>query len=107
MPGVTAYDDYVHYHSRIYEARRSQSSGPFGGKTGRTFTLKAGDVAALPSGTGHQSLSASADFLVLGLIHRPEPTTSAQAPRIAPSAQANPKVGLPRKDPIYGSEGFL
>lgn len=23
------YDDYVHYHSRIYEARRSQSSGPF------------------------------------------------------------------------------
>jgi uncharacterized protein YjlB len=79
----------------------------FGGKTGRTFTLKAGDVAALPSGTGHQSLSASADFLVLGLIHRPERTTSAQAPRIAPSAQANPKVGLPRKDPIYGSEGFL
>jgi hypothetical protein len=53
--------DYVYYHSRIHEvlgiARRKGRAG-FGGNKGRIFTLKAGDVAALPAGTGYQCLSA-------------------------------------------------
>jgi uncharacterized protein YjlB len=53
--------DYVHYHSRIHEVlgiARGKGWVRFGGKTGRIFTLKAGDVAILPAGTGHPCLTA-------------------------------------------------
>ena len=59
--------DYVHYHSRIHEAlgiARGEGKVQFGGHRGRILRLKAGDVAVLPAGTGHQCLSASKDFLV-------------------------------------------
>jgi uncharacterized protein YjlB len=52
--------DYVHYHSRIHEVlgvARGKGRVRFGGKKGRIFTLKAGDVAIVPAGTGHQRLS--------------------------------------------------
>jgi hypothetical protein len=78
------------------------------GKSGRTFTLKAGDVAVLPSGTGHQSLSASADFLVVGAY--PPTGTYDVCTSIEDHARALktiPKVGVPRKDPVYGKDGSL
>jgi uncharacterized protein YjlB len=59
----------LHYHSRIHEVlgiARGKGRVRFGGRTGRIFTLKASDVAALAAGLGHQRLSASDDFLVIG-----------------------------------------
>jgi uncharacterized protein YjlB len=103
--------DYVHYHSRIHEVlgiARGHGQVQFGGPSGRTLTLKAGDVAILPAGTGHQRLSAGEDFLVVGAYppfgKYDECTTSAAHKRALATI---PRVGRPRKDPVYGAKGPL
>jgi uncharacterized protein YjlB len=103
--------DYVHYHSRIHEVlgvAAGTAKVRFGGKKGRTLSLKAGDVAVLPAGTGHQCLSASDDFLVVG-AYPPfgtydECTTAQEHDGALATIR---KVGRPRKDPVYGSKGPL
>jgi uncharacterized protein YjlB len=103
--------DYVHYHSRIHEVlgiARGTGKVQFGGKSGRKLTLKAGDVAILPAGTGHQCLSASRDFLVVGAyppLGRYDECRSFSDSKRARSNIA--KTGRPRKDPVYGAKGPL
>jgi uncharacterized protein YjlB len=103
---------YVHYHSRIHEVlgiARGHARVRFGGDGGKIVEVKAGDVAVLPAGTGHQCLGASDDFLVVGAYPpsgtydecRGSPAEHAQA------LQTIPKVALPRKDPVYGKKGPL
>jgi uncharacterized protein YjlB len=103
--------DYVHYHSRIHEVlgiARGSGRVQFGGPKGRTLVLKEGDIAILPSGTGHQCLKAAKDFLVIG-AYPPSGTydecTSQQDRRKALSTI--PRVSRPRKDPVYGRSGPL
>ena len=103
--------DYVHYHSRIHEVlgvARGRGEVRFGGALGRSVMLKAGDVAILPAGTGHQSLSADEDFLVVGAYPPTgtydECTTAEDRQR---ALKTIPKVAPPRKDPIYGAGGPL
>jgi uncharacterized protein YjlB len=103
--------DYVHYHSRIHEVlgiARGKGRVRLGGDKGRIFTLKAGDVAALPAGIGHQCLSADGDFLVVGAYPSAgtydECTTVEERPQALKSI---PKVPPPRKDPLYGAAGPL
>jgi len=103
--------DYVHYHSRIHEVlgiARGEGKVQFGGSRGRTLRLKAGDVAVLPAGTGHQCLFASKDFLVIGAYppfgKYDECTSSEDRGR---ALTAIPRTGRPRKDPVYGKNGPL
>ena len=103
--------DYVHYHSRIHEVlgiARGEGKVQFGGHRGRILKLKAGDVAVLPAGTGHQCLFASKDFLVIGAYppfgKYDECTSSEDHERALTTV---PKVGRPRKDPVYGIKGPL
>ena len=103
--------DYVHYHSRIHEVlgiARDKGTVRFGGNNGKTLQLKAGDVAILPAGAGHQCLAASADFLVVGAY--PPTGTYDECTKSEEHARALktiPKIGRPRKDPVYGSKGPL
>jgi uncharacterized protein YjlB len=103
--------DYVHYHSRIHEVlgiARGTGKVQFGGARGRTLSLKAGAVAILPAGTGHQRLSATKDFLVVGAYppsgKYDECTNSQEHARALKTIL---KVGRPRKDPVFGIDGPL
>jgi uncharacterized protein YjlB len=103
--------DYVHYHSRIHEVlgiARGRGKVQFGGLKGRSVALKAGDVAILPAGTGHQCLSASDDLLVVGAY---SPKGAYDECKTSEERQAAlktiPKVRRPQRDPVYGAEGPL
>jgi uncharacterized protein YjlB len=103
--------DYAHYHSRIHEVLGiAHGSGrvQFGGPKGRTLILKAGDVAILPAGTGHQRLKASDDFLVVGAYPRTGTFDICATPGDRKKALVMiPKVARPGKDPLYGAKGPL
>jgi uncharacterized protein YjlB len=104
--------DFPHYHATVHEAlgiARGHARVRFGGDRGREIEVRAGDVAILPAGTGHQCLSASADFSVVGAyppgekmqVTRPTPENHAHA------LQTIPLVELPKSDPVLGADGPL
>jgi uncharacterized protein YjlB len=104
--------DYLHYHSRIHEVlgvARGSAKVRLGGDRGRTFKLSAGDIVILPAGTGHQCLTASSDFLVVGAYPR-SGTYDECRPDIEEhdrAAKSVAKVKRPRKDPAFGAKGPL
>lgn len=103
--------DYVHYHSRTHEVlgiARGSGKVQFGGSKGRTLKLKAGDVAILPAGTGHQLLTSTEDFLVVGAY--PGNGTYDECTSLEDRTKALasiPKTARPRNDPVYGRSGPL
>src|SRR5438067_13489463 len=103
---------FTHFHSMIHEVlgvAAGRARVRFGGKAGEELDLHAGDVAVLPAGTGHQRLSATSDFLVIGAypaqgtydLCRATPAEHARAKELIP------KVPLPDADPVYGKDGPL
>jgi uncharacterized protein YjlB len=103
---------YLHYHSTVHEAlgiARGNAIVRFGGDKGQEVAIAAGDVAILPAGTGHQCLSASPDFSVVGAyppgakmqVMRPTPENHARA------LKTIPQVKLPKSDPVMGADGPL
>jgi uncharacterized protein YjlB len=104
--------DYLHYHATVHEAlgvARGHARVCFGGERGEALQISAGDVAILPAGTGHQCLSASRDFCVVGAyppgppmqITRPTPENHRKA------LKTIPQVKLPGTDPVRGDHGPL
>jgi uncharacterized protein YjlB len=103
---------FTHFHSMIHEVlgvARGRARVRFGGKGGQELDIEAGDVAVLPAGTGHQRVSASADFLIVG-AYPAEGTydlcraTPAEHDRALETIPAVPK---PNADPVYGKSGPL
>ncbi|MGX4773867.1 hypothetical protein ACWAUC_29165 [Bradyrhizobium guangdongense] len=104
--------DYLHYHATVHEVlgiARGHARVRFGGDHGQELEIKAGDVAILPAGTGHQCIKASDDFCVIGAyppgakmeITRPTPENHAEA------LKTIPKVARPPADPVTGKHGAL
>jgi uncharacterized protein YjlB len=104
--------DYLHYHATVHEAlgvARGNAIVRFGGDNGTEIAIGAGDIAVLPAGTGHQCLSSSRDFSVVGAyppgpkmqITRPTPENHAEALKTVPA------VKLPKTDPVLGKDGPL
>ena len=101
---------FPHYHSTAHEVlgiARGQAEVRFGGQTGVVLTVKAGDVALLPAGCGHQNLGATSDLLVVG-AYPPGPDWDlcrgerGERPRVIDNI-AN--VPLPITDPVGGEQG--
>ena len=104
--------DYLHYHATVHEAlgiARGHAKVRFGGDRGREIEVRAGDVAILPAGTGHQCISASPDFSVVGAyppgakMHVTRPTLENHEKAL----QTIPKVTPPNSDPVMGEDGPL
>src|SRR5689334_3652789 len=104
---------YVHYHPKIHEAlgvARGSAILRVGGDRGETLNVQAGDVLVLPAGTGHQRLSASEDFCVIG-AYPPEGEYSlcraGDQEAYASGLQTAPQVPVPSSDPAHGKGGPL
>ncbi|UGY05338.1 hypothetical protein [Bradyrhizobium quebecense] len=104
--------DFAHYHATVHEVlgvARGSARVQFGGELGRALEIAAGDVAILPAGTGHQCLSASGDFSVVG-AYPPGPPMDLQRPTPENHLKALktiPLVAIPATDPVMGKDGPL
>lgn len=101
---------FHHYHSTADEVlgfAKGQARLVLGGEQREEILVHAGDVALLPTGTGHCELESSDDFMVIG-AHPPDQTFDiCRSARTREMAQRMARLPFPQTDPVYGHGGPL
>jgi uncharacterized protein YjlB len=104
--------DFHHFHSNAHEVLGIAAGDvrvAFGGPSGQTVTLRAGDVVVIPAGVAHRNMGQSDDLLVVGAypgggdydLRRGDPA------ELESTQRAIAALPMPDADPVLGQQGGL